>query len=76
MAKITKFEVVDLENNVSDEAGFYTLKLPHIGDRIAFLPFDWGGVKRRQNYLEVIPVIVLSTTGKTYISRLCRPGEL
>ena len=72
MAKITSFNVVDLENSVSNEFGFYTLKLPYIGDRIAFLPFDWGGVIRRNDYLEVIPVVVSSTTGKTYISRLCQ----
>lgn len=69
MAKITKFEV---ENPTHAE--FYTLTTLQKGDKIAFLPLDWGGViahtDNNKEYLQVLPIVVLSTTGATFISRI------
>lgn len=70
MAKITKVEVV--QNPSSAE--FYTLTALQKGDKIAFLPLDWGGVvaesENSRQYLQVLPIVVLSTTGATFISRI------
>ena len=69
MAKITSMKVENPSN-----AEFYTLATLQKGDKIAFLPLDWGAIvahsddKRR--YLQAIPVIVLSTTGATFIRHI------
>lgn len=69
MAKITKFEV---ENPTHAE--FYTLTTLQKGDKIAFLPLDWGGViahtDNNKEYLQALPIVVLSATGATFISRI------
>ena len=69
MAKITKMEVQN-----PSTAEFYTLTTLQKGDKIAFLPLDWGGViahtDNNKEYLQVLPIVVLSTTGATFISRI------
>jgi hypothetical protein len=70
MAKITEMAV---ENPSTAE--FYTLTSLQKGDKIAFLPLDWGGViantdDNNKKYLQVLPIVVLSTTGATFISRI------
>lgn len=69
MAKITKMEVKN-----PSTAEFYTLTTLQKGDKIAFLPFEWGsvvaGTDDGKEYLQAIPIVVLSATGATFISRV------
>lgn len=69
MAKITSIKV---ENPSTAE--LYTLTTLQKGDKIAFLPLDWGGIVAHsddnRHYIQAIPVIVVSATGATFISRI------